>query len=363
MKKIICTLIVLSTILFSACSVGSSNASKKIKVINNDAPIIQPTKSDKPLNLIESDKSNYEFVTTLTQKDLSKLIPDEFSKYDSICIVALDDGVIYFSTEIGFGKDRCSKDIFSYSLENNTITHIADISSLNTILLKVFEVNGNYYFNTINSSSDEKLILYDNGNFTTLTDDFFLPVETENGIAFSQLETHSIVEFEGKKQIIITPEIFPSIVLKRKPLTYISLTNGHIWLCTIENKSLTSILELPSYAVEEFPDFFWLSYGDYGNETETVCMYNYNNEELISFEDKRCSAFGGNGIDTIFRLDFDGNIWQYKYDKENNVIIKAILEGTKDRTFSFGIDNNYIMRCYYNSYNPGDYAYDIYVEK
>lgn len=252
MKRFILFILIFS-FLFTACS--SSVTSENIEIAKNDITVTKPTKSDITLKLVESDESDYEFVTTFTESDLAELIPDEFPKYNYASISSLDNGIIYFSTGTYSNETKYAKDVFAYDLENNNITHIANIEKLSSMLIKVYEANGNYYFYTSNLSG-EMLSLYADGELTILTDDFYGPVKTEKGIAFSQTDTRSIIEFEGTNQTVITPELFPSIVLESNPLKYITIMSGVSFLNTIEDNTMASILELPSYVVVPFQDFF-----------------------------------------------------------------------------------------------------------
>lgn len=359
MKKLLYILAVAALVSFTACS--SPITTEKIEVVENNVRVTKPTKSDTTISLVESEESNYEFLATITQSELAELIPDEFPKYDCTNMINLDDGILYISTEKGFGNKQCSQDVFAYNMKNSTITHVADIGKLNSWLMHVYEVNGNYYFYTKDSSS-QRLILCDDGELTVLTDDLYWPIETEKGIAFTQTSTMSIVEFEGKKQTVITPKTFPSIVEKMNPLRYISVISGDGFLFSIEDNAVTSILELPSHIVVSFDDFFWVEYdSEDDEETDILAVYNYDNEEMVSFEGTgRCSAVAGNDVDTVFRLDFDDNIWIYKYNKGNNTITQSILEDTKLRTAYFLADNNYFIRVYRISYETNEYTYDIY---
>lgn len=358
MKKLLYILAVAVLVSFTACS--SPITTEKIEIVENNVWVTKPTKSDTTISLVESEESNYEFITTITQNELAELIPDEFPKYDCTNMINLDDGILYICTEKGFGNNQCSQDVFAYNMKNSTITHVADIGKLNSWLMTVYEVNGNYYFYTKDSSS-QRLILCADGELTVLTDDLYWPIETEKGIAFTQTSTMSIVEFEGKKQTVFTPKTFPSIIEKMDPLRYISIISGDGFLFNIEDNAVTSILELPSYIVVSFDDFFWVEYDSEDNEeTDILAVYNYDNEEMISFEGPGSSAVSGNGVDTVFRVDFDDNIWIYKYDKENNTMTQSILEDTKLRTAYFLTDNNYFIRVYRISYETNEYAYDIY---
>lgn len=358
MKKLLYILAVAVLVSFTACS--SPITTEKIEIVENNVRVTKPTKSDTTISLVESEESNYEFITTITQNELAELIPDEFPKYDCTNMINLDDGILYICTEKGFGNNQCSQDVFAYNMKNSTITHLADIGELNSWLMWVYEVNGNYYFTTADSSS-QKLILYADGELTVLTDDYFLPIETEKGIAFTQTSTMSIVEFEGKKQTVFTPKTFPSLIEKMDPLRYISIISGDGFLFNIEDNAVTSILELPSYMVVCFDDFFWVEYDSEDNEeTDILAVYNYDNEEMISFEGPGSSAVAGNGVDTVFRLDFDDNIWIYKYDRENNTITQSILGESRPLTFSFLRDKDYFIRAYRISYATNEYAYDIY---
>ncbi len=357
MKQIIYILIVTVLASFNACF--SDIKTQKVELVENNVPVTKPVKSDTTLTLVEAEESNYEFITTFTQKDLKKLIPNEYKNYNHIRISNVYDGVMYISTEKVNGNKTLTQDVFAYYPQDNTITHIVDVSKLKSWLCNIYVVDENFYFCT-KTSSDEKLYLYCNDELTLLTDDFFGIIETSKGIAFTQVSTRSIIEFEGKNKTVITPELFPSILCKSDPLTYISCTNGKNLLCTIENNTLTRVLELPTSNIVAFNDYFWF---DYGKEPETLCMYNYNNEELISFEDNQTYCFGGNEKDTIFRVDFDDNIWEYKYDAENKTITKAMLKDSKPLTLHIFVGNNYVIRCYYESYKSKVLTYDIYREK
>ena len=359
MKKIVHILIMMALVTFTACSSEANVTSQGIEIKTNNIPITEPSKSETRYTLVESEKSDYEFMTTLTQSDLTDLIPAEYENFDYVEIESLDDGVVYISTGKGSGKDREVKDVFAYNLDSDTITHIADISKLNFVTVNIFEVDGNLYFYTI-GDSNEKLALHDGDKLSILSDEYFAPIETPNGVAFPQTSTRSIIEFEGVNQTVITPELFPSILYTYDPIRYVSLSNGQILLCTIENNKMTSILDLPEYDLALFSDYFWVEHGD---ETNILSMYNYNNEEMLSFEDKPSIYTGQTNDNTMFRIDLDDNIWIYKCDEENKTVTKSMLEGSKARTRNVFSDDNYVIRCYPNSYEAEDYAYDIYREK
>ena len=345
MKKIIHILIMIALVTFTACSSSVNVIPRGTEIKTNNIPITESSKSETRYTLVESKESDYEFITTLTQSDLTDLIPAEYKNFDYVQIESLDEGVVYISTGKGSGKDREVKDIFAYNLDSDTITHIADISKLHFISVRIFEVDGNFYFYTIDTSN-EKLALYDGDKLSILSDDYFVPIETPNGMAFPQISTRSIVEFAGTNQTIITPELFPSILYTYDPIRYISLTNGQVLLCTIENNKYTSILDLPDYGVVLFPDYFWLEQGD---DTKILSVYNYNNEEMISFEDSPCYYTAQDNENTMFRIDFDDNIWIYKYDEGSKTVTKSMLEESKTSTINVLADNNYVIRCYHNS--------------
>lgn len=79
---------------------------------------------------------------------------------------------------------------------------------------------------------------------------------------------------------------------------------------------------------------------------------------------KGFSAYTGQTNDnTMFRIDLDDNIWIYKCDEENKTVTKSMLEDSKARTRNVFSDDNYVIRCYPNSYELFDHAYDVYREK
>lgn len=359
MKKIIHVLIMMALVTFTACSSDANVTPQGIEVTSNNIPITEPSKSETRYTLVESEESDYELVATLTQTELKKIVPNDYKNYNHIRISGVDDGVIYISTEKANGEDVFTQDIFAYSPQDNTISHLADISGLKSWLMMIFEVDSNLYLYTENSSG-KKIYLCCNDNLTLLADEFYYPIETPNGIAISPTDRGSIVEFKETSQTAITPDLFPSILYTYSPVRYISLTNGQVLLCTIENNTFTSILDLPEYDVALFTDYFWLNHGE---ESSILSMYNYNNEEMISFEDITSIYVGQNNENTMFRIDFDDNIWVYKCDEENKTVTKSMLEDSKARTRNVFSDDNYVIRCYPNSYELFDYAYDIYREK
>ena len=359
MKKIIQILITIILFTFTACSSDANVTSQRIEVKTNNTPITKPSKSETRYTLMESEESDYELVATLTQTELKKIVPNDYKNYNHIRISGVDDGVIYISTEKANSEDVFTQDIFAYYPQDNTISHLADISGLKSWLMMIFEVDSNLFFYTENSSS-RKIYLYNNNKLTLLADEFYYPIETPNGIAISPSDTGSIVEFKGTSQTTITPELFPSILYTYDPIRYVSLSNGQILLCTIENNKMTSILDLPEYDLALFSDYFWVEHED---ETNILSMYNYNNEEMISFEDKPSTYTGQTNDNTMFRIDLDDNIWIYKCDEENKTVTKSMLEDSKARTRNVFSDDNYVIRCYPNSYELFDHAYDVYREK
>ena len=134
--------------------------------------------------MVESNESDYELIATLTQAELNNLIPDEFNGHNHIRISGVNDGVIYISTENANSDDVITQDIFAYYPQDNTISHLADISGLKSWLMMIFEVDSNLFFYTENSSS-RKIYLYNNNKLTLLADEFYYPIETPNGIAIS----------------------------------------------------------------------------------------------------------------------------------------------------------------------------------
>lgn len=102
--------------------------------------------------MVESEESKYELVATLTQKELNKLIHNEYKNYNHIRISGVEDGVIYISTERATNEDILTQDVFAYYPQDNIITHIADISGLKSSLTMIFKVDSHYYFYTKNSS-------------------------------------------------------------------------------------------------------------------------------------------------------------------------------------------------------------------
>ena len=148
MKKIIHILIMIALVTFTACSSSVNVIPQGTEIKTNNIPITESSKSETRYTLVESKESDYEFITTLTQSDLTDLIPAEYKNFDYVQIESLDEGVVYISTGKGSGKDREVKDIFAYNLDSDTITHIADISKLHFISVRIFEVDGNFYFYT-----------------------------------------------------------------------------------------------------------------------------------------------------------------------------------------------------------------------
>ena len=110
MKKIVHILIMMALVTFTACSSDANVTSQGIKIESNDVPITNPSKSETRYTLMESEKSDYEFITTLTQSGLTDLIPVEYENFDYVEIESLDDGVVYISTGKGSGKDRAKGD-------------------------------------------------------------------------------------------------------------------------------------------------------------------------------------------------------------------------------------------------------------
>ncbi len=317
------------------------------------------------LTLVESDTPSYQYVQTFLPDIFKPMIPKEYGGYGQIRIFGLDyDNVIYLVTEKDDSND-CSMDVFSYNLDTKVLEHIVDISRLHETIMSVFRVGDNFYLCTQAVKKEiRKLYLYSDNKLQFLTDDIDSSVpmiKLEDYVEILQSVNCSVVKYYGENKKIVKTQMFPSLLYVRTPLTYKSLTDGAQYLCIENGEELTKYDVGKRTHVLAMQDIYW-AINESENGSYILQAYNYNNEKLLEIEEDS-GSYSKNTDNTLFRIEYDGDLWVYELDKENGILTRCKLERESEHYDGFLANGNYCIYCYKDPNNHYESTYDLYRKK